>query len=74
MPASDHDIARFVEKRTASLDRIERYRAIGLMFDMEGDKEGSRDMEAVVEVHEGLRRLQGKAPAPKLGGMDRKGI
>ena len=74
MPADREQIARFAEKRTASLDRIERYRAIGLMFDMEGDEEGVRDMAAVVELYEGLRRLQGKPSAPKLGGMDRAGV
>jgi len=72
---TNHDqIGRFIEKRTPSLERIERFRAMAIMFEEEGDANAARDCMFVVDTFTALRHLQGKPTEPKLGGMDRRGI
>lgn len=74
MPAPKEQIANFVIKNTPSLERIERFRAVKLMFEVNGDEEFARDMEYIVHFVTTLRTMQGKPIAPKIGGMDRQGI
>jgi hypothetical protein len=74
MPADREQILRFIEKRTSSLERIERFRSVQLMFEMQGDEEFARDMRFIVDRETALRQLQGRPMAPKIGGMDRRGV
>jgi hypothetical protein len=74
MPAPDDQVIRFIDKHTPSLDRIERIRAVGLMLDMDGDEQGARDVQSIVDTFTALRQLRGKPVAHALGGMDRAGV
>ena len=74
MTIHSDQVMKYVVKNTPSLDRIERYRALSIMYDDLGDEIAARDMAFVVSFFSNVRHLSGKPTEPKMGGMDRRGI